>query len=99
MNINNEVNVILEDNKNLTFNSKKTISEIKNKYSVGSLYMGYDKGFVQGVISSMTVHSLNANVKIENHETGFLNIPKYMGIPNFGTKDFNEYCSKMFGGK
>ena len=65
MEIKNEVNVILEDNKNLTFNSKKTIAEIKNKYSVGSLYMGYDNGlFVQGVISSMTVKSLNANLKI-----------------------------------
>tara|TARA_R110000744_G_scaffold77468_4_gene152906 strand:+ start:2318 stop:2515 length:198 start_codon:yes stop_codon:yes gene_type:complete len=63
--IKNEINVILEDDKNLTFNSKKTISEIKNKYSIGSLYMGYDNGlFVQGVISSMTCHSLNANVKL-----------------------------------
>lgn len=65
MEIKNEVNVILEDDKNLTFNSKKTISEIKNKYSPGSLYMGYNNGlFVNGVISSMTCHSLNSNVKI-----------------------------------
>ena len=62
--IKNEVAVILEDGKKITFNSEKTISQIKNKYSPGSLYMGYDKGFVQGIISSMTVHSLNANVKI-----------------------------------
>ena len=62
--IKNEVTVILEDGKKITFNSEKTIAEIKNKYSDGSLYMGYDKGFVQGVISSMTVHSLNSNVKI-----------------------------------
>ena len=68
MEIKNEVNVILEDFRNITFNSELTISEIKNKYSHGSLYMGYDNGlFVQGVISSMTVHSLNANVKIENN--------------------------------
>ena len=65
MNIKNEVNVILEDGKKITFNSELTISEIKNKYFSGSLYMGYDNGlFVQGVISSMTVHSLNANLKI-----------------------------------
>jgi hypothetical protein len=68
MEIKNEVNVILEDNKNLIFFSKKTISEIKNKFSPGLLYMGYDNGlFVQGVISSMTCQSLNANVKIENN--------------------------------
>tara|TARA_R110002153_G_scaffold83014_3_gene209004 strand:+ start:485 stop:682 length:198 start_codon:yes stop_codon:yes gene_type:complete len=65
MKIKNEVKIVLEDRKKITFNSKKTISEIKNKYSPGSLYMGYDKNlFVQGIISSMTVHSLNANVKI-----------------------------------
>ena len=65
MKIKNEVKIVLEDRKKITFNSKKTISEIKNKYSIGSLYMGYDKNlFVQGIISSMTVHSLNANVKI-----------------------------------
>ena len=62
--IKNEVTVILEDGKKITFNSAKTIAEIKNKYSPGSLYMGYDKGFVQGVISSMTVHSLNSNLKV-----------------------------------
>ena len=65
MKIKNEVKIVLEDRKKITFNSKKTISEIKNKYSPGSLYMGYDKNlFVQGIISSMTVHSLNSNVKI-----------------------------------
>ena len=65
MKIKNEVKIVLEDRKKITFNSKKTISEIKNKYSSGSLYMGYNNGlFIQGVISSMTVHSLNANVKI-----------------------------------
>tara|TARA_B110000977_G_C11076313_1_gene491334 strand:- start:2982 stop:3188 length:207 start_codon:yes stop_codon:yes gene_type:complete len=64
--IKNEINVVLEDGKNLIFFSNKTISDIKNKYSPGSLYMGYDNGlFVNGVISSMTVHSLNSNVKIE----------------------------------
>jgi hypothetical protein len=63
--IKNEVNVILEDGKKITFNSEKTISQIKNKYSPGSLYMGYDKGlFFQGVISSMTVNSLNSNLKV-----------------------------------
>tara|TARA_R110000823_G_scaffold236519_1_gene362211 strand:+ start:1267 stop:1473 length:207 start_codon:yes stop_codon:yes gene_type:complete len=68
MEINNRVYVILEDNKNLTFKSKKTILEIKNKFSPGSLYMGYDNGlFVNGVISSMTCHSLNSNVKIETN--------------------------------
>jgi hypothetical protein len=65
MKIKNEVTVILEDGKKITFNSAKTIAQIKNKYSPGSLYMGYDKGlFFQGVISSMTVQSLNSNVKI-----------------------------------
>lgn len=63
--IKNEATVILEDGKKITFNSEKTISQIKNKYSPGSLFMGYDKGlFFQGVISSMTVHSLSANVKV-----------------------------------
>tara|TARA_R110000744_G_C18906961_1_gene510026 strand:+ start:42 stop:248 length:207 start_codon:yes stop_codon:yes gene_type:complete len=65
--IKNEVTVILEDGKKITFNSANTIAEIKNKYSSGSLYMGYDNGlFVQGIICSMTCHSLNSNVKIEN---------------------------------
>jgi hypothetical protein len=66
MEIKNEVNVILEDGKNITFNSKNTLSEIKNKYSPGSLFLGGSKEFLSGVISSMTVKSLNANVKIEN---------------------------------
>ena len=47
MKIKNEVKIVLEDRKKITFNSKKTISEIKNKYSPGSLYMGYDNGFVK----------------------------------------------------
>jgi hypothetical protein len=67
MEIKNEVNVILEDGKNIIFNSKKTIAEIKNKYSVGSLFLGGNKEFLSGVISSMTCHSLNANVKIKNN--------------------------------
>ena len=62
--IKNEVTVILEDGKKITFNSEKTIAEIKNKYFPCSLFIGYDKGFVQGVISSMTVQSLNSNVKL-----------------------------------
>jgi hypothetical protein len=69
MEIKNEVNVILEDGKNITFNSKNTLSEIINKYSPGSLFVrGHwiEENFVSGVISSMTVKSLNANVKIEN---------------------------------
>jgi hypothetical protein len=98
MEIKNEVNVILEDGNNITFETKNTLSEIKNKYSIGSLFLG-SESFVSGVISSMTCHSLNANVKIENDKTNFLDIPKYMGIPNFGTEEFNEYCGKMFGGK
>tara|TARA_R110000744_G_scaffold206883_1_gene325504 strand:- start:512 stop:706 length:195 start_codon:yes stop_codon:yes gene_type:complete len=64
MKIKNEVNVILENFRNITFNSSKTIAEINIKYSVGSLYMGYDNNPVQGIISSMTVKSLNSNVKL-----------------------------------
>ena len=67
MKIKNQVNIILDDFKNITFNSEKTIPEIKNKYSPGSLFMRYDDGFIQGIIYSMTCHSLNANVKIENN--------------------------------
>lgn len=58
MEIENRVIVNLEDGKNLSFNSKSTLDAIKNKYSVGSLFIGGET-FLSGVISSMTCYSIN----------------------------------------
>tara|TARA_R110000851_G_scaffold201486_1_gene352701 strand:- start:397 stop:597 length:201 start_codon:yes stop_codon:yes gene_type:complete len=66
MKIENKVNVILEDGNKFEFVSNDPLNVIKRKYSPGSLFIGGET-FLSGVISYMTVHSLNANVKIENN--------------------------------
>jgi hypothetical protein len=63
MKIENKVNVILEDGNNFDFVSNDTINVIKRKYSPGSLFIN-GKVFGVNIISSMTCHSLNANVKL-----------------------------------
>ena len=66
MKIENRVNVVLEDGKLFSFVSKDTLKVIKRKYSPGSLFIN-GKVFGVNIISSMTCHSLNSNVKIENN--------------------------------
>jgi hypothetical protein len=66
MKIKNKVNVTLEDGKLFSFVSNDPINVIKRKYSPGSLFIN-GKVFGVNIIDSMTVHSLNSNVKIENN--------------------------------
>jgi hypothetical protein len=66
MKIENKVNVILEDGNNFDFVSNDPLNVIKRKYSPVSLFINV-KVFGVNIISSMTVKSLNANVKIENN--------------------------------
>jgi hypothetical protein len=66
MKIENRVNLVLKNGKLFSFVSKDTLKVIKRKYSPGSLFISGET-FLSGVISYMTCHSLNANVKIENN--------------------------------
>ena len=66
MKIKNRVNVILENGNDFEFVSNDPINVIKRKYSPGSLFIN-GKVFGVNIIDSMTCHSLNANVKIENN--------------------------------
>jgi hypothetical protein len=66
MKIKNQVNVVLEDGNKFKFVSNDPLNVIKRKYSPGSLFIN-GKVFGVNIISSMTCHSLNSNVKIENN--------------------------------
>ena len=58
MKINNQVTIVLEDQRKIIFTSEKTILEIQSKYAPGLIFIKGGTEFITGVISYMTCENL-----------------------------------------
>ena len=58
MKINNQVTIVLEDQRKIIFTSEKTILQIQSKYAPGLIFIKGGTEFITGVISYMTCESL-----------------------------------------
>ena len=58
MQINNQVTIVLQDQRKIIFTTEKTILQIQSKYAPGLIFIKAGAEFITGVISSMTCESL-----------------------------------------